>query len=216
MVAGKLICRRRGALSDDERGERELDLTSPQVRADVIAAANTAAEVVLRIFRHGEKDNDVTEAVQKVAPAYDCKSVEGVLSHQMEQALEETGTFSIRRMFNHDLLQPYHVLHVKPGKKGDKAESDDPGPMDVATNCICFSGFFFADKMNILINLFVSHGKVNMPESWSSVLISCAQKLPDPVLSSQKKSDPYSVRIPSNRVPDPINTMKIGYPVVYH
>ena len=28
---------------------------------------------------------DVTEALQKVASAYDCKVVEGVLSHQMKQ-----------------------------------------------------------------------------------------------------------------------------------
>lgn len=53
--------------------------------ADVIAAANTAAEVALRLVRPGKKNKDVTEAVQKVAAAYDCKIVEGVLSHQMKQ-----------------------------------------------------------------------------------------------------------------------------------
>lgn len=31
------------------------------------------------------QNKDVTEAVQKVAAAYDCKIVEGVLSHQMKQ-----------------------------------------------------------------------------------------------------------------------------------
>lgn len=33
------------------------------------------------------QNNDVTEAIQKVAAAYDCKIVEGVLSHQLKQKL---------------------------------------------------------------------------------------------------------------------------------
>lgn len=53
--------------------------------ADVIAAANTAAEVALRLVRPGKKNKDVTEAIQKVAAAYECKIVEGVLSHQLKQ-----------------------------------------------------------------------------------------------------------------------------------
>ncbi|KAL5720978.1 ERBB-3 BINDING PROTEIN 1 [Ranunculus cassubicifolius] len=53
--------------------------------ADVIAAANTAAEVALRLVRPGKTNKDVTEAIQKVAAAYDCKIVEGVLSHQLKQ-----------------------------------------------------------------------------------------------------------------------------------
>ncbi|KAK3003812.1 hypothetical protein RJ639_018956 [Escallonia herrerae] len=53
--------------------------------ADVLAAANTAAEVALRLVRPGRKNKDVTDAIQKVAAAYDCKIVEGVLSHQMKQ-----------------------------------------------------------------------------------------------------------------------------------
>ncbi|CAJ2659717.1 unnamed protein product [Trifolium pratense] len=53
--------------------------------ADVIAAANTAAEVALRLVKPGKKNQDVTDAIQKVAAAYDCRIVEGVLSHQMKQ-----------------------------------------------------------------------------------------------------------------------------------
>ncbi|KMZ74841.1 Methionine aminopeptidase,related [Zostera marina] len=53
--------------------------------ADVIAAANTAAEVALRLVRPGKNNKDVSEAIQKVAEAYDCKIVEGVLSHQLKQ-----------------------------------------------------------------------------------------------------------------------------------
>ncbi|XP_010529897.1 PREDICTED: ERBB-3 BINDING PROTEIN 1-like [Tarenaya hassleriana] len=54
-------------------------------KADVIAAANTAAEVALRLVRPGKKNQEVSEAIQKVAEAYDCKIVEGVLSHQMKR-----------------------------------------------------------------------------------------------------------------------------------
>ncbi|KAI3676280.1 hypothetical protein L1987_85885 [Smallanthus sonchifolius] len=53
--------------------------------ADVIAAANTAAEVALRLVKPGKKNQDVTKAIQEVAAAYDCKIVEGVLSHQLKQ-----------------------------------------------------------------------------------------------------------------------------------
>ncbi|XP_039145365.1 ERBB-3 BINDING PROTEIN 1 [Dioscorea cayenensis subsp. rotundata] len=53
--------------------------------ADVLAAASTAADVALRLVRPGKKNKDVTEAIQKVAAAYDCKIVEGVLSHQLKQ-----------------------------------------------------------------------------------------------------------------------------------
>ncbi|KAF5747632.1 EBP1 [Tripterygium wilfordii] len=52
---------------------------------DVIAAVNTAVEVAMRLVRPGKKKKDVTDAIQKVAAAYDCKIVEGVLSHQLKQ-----------------------------------------------------------------------------------------------------------------------------------
>ncbi|KAK1398186.1 ERBB-3 BINDING PROTEIN 1 like [Heracleum sosnowskyi] len=38
-----------------------------------------------RLVRPGKKNKDVSEAVQKVAATYDCKIVEGVLSHQLKQ-----------------------------------------------------------------------------------------------------------------------------------
>jgi methionine aminopeptidase len=37
------------------------------------------------LFLYFLQNKDVTEAVQKVAAAYDCKIVEGVLSHQLKQ-----------------------------------------------------------------------------------------------------------------------------------
>ena len=54
-------------------------------RADVVAVANTVAEVALKLVRPGKKNKYVTAAIQKVVAAYDCKIVEGVLSHQLEQ-----------------------------------------------------------------------------------------------------------------------------------
>ncbi|PPE02390.1 hypothetical protein GOBAR_AA39726 [Gossypium barbadense] len=41
--------------------------------------------VALRLVRPGKKNKDVSDAIQKVAAAYDCKIVEGVLSHQLKQ-----------------------------------------------------------------------------------------------------------------------------------
>lgn len=41
--------------------------------------------MALRLVRPGKKNQDVTDAIQKVVAAYDCRIVEGVLSHQMKQ-----------------------------------------------------------------------------------------------------------------------------------
>ena len=49
-------------------------------RADVLRAAWTAAEVAMRLVRVGNKNWQVTEAVSKVAAAWDCKPVEGTVA----------------------------------------------------------------------------------------------------------------------------------------
>ena len=46
-------------------------------RADVLKAAWHAAEVAMRIIKVGNKNWAVTEAIHKVAAAWDCKPVEG-------------------------------------------------------------------------------------------------------------------------------------------
>lgn len=46
-------------------------------RADVLKAAWTAAEVAMRLVKVGNKNWAVTEAVNKVAAAFECKPVEG-------------------------------------------------------------------------------------------------------------------------------------------
>jgi methionine aminopeptidase len=50
--------------------------------ADVLITAHTTVELAMRLVRSRKKDKDVAEAIQKVV-AYDCKIVEGVLSHQL-------------------------------------------------------------------------------------------------------------------------------------
>jgi methionine aminopeptidase len=49
-------------------------------RADALRAAWTAAEVAMRLVRVGNKNWQVTEAVSKVAAAWDCKPVEGTFA----------------------------------------------------------------------------------------------------------------------------------------
>lgn len=52
-------------------------------KADVMKAAWTAAEVALRMMRPGTKTYAVSDAVDKVAKAFGCTAVEGMLSHQL-------------------------------------------------------------------------------------------------------------------------------------
>ncbi|RPD60115.1 proliferation-associated protein 1 [Lentinus tigrinus ALCF2SS1-7] len=54
-------------------------------KADVIQAAWHAAEVVQRLVKVGNKNWQVTDAVNKVAAAFGCKAVEGMLSCQQSQ-----------------------------------------------------------------------------------------------------------------------------------
>ena len=53
--------------------------------ADVISAAKTAFEAALRLIRPGKTVNEVAPVLQKIAEAYGCTVVEGVMSHQMKQ-----------------------------------------------------------------------------------------------------------------------------------
>ncbi|KAG5680704.1 hypothetical protein PVAND_010195 [Polypedilum vanderplanki] len=54
-------------------------------RADVILAAYNAAQATLRLVKDGKGNYGVTEAVQKIAESYNCKPIEGMLSHQLKQ-----------------------------------------------------------------------------------------------------------------------------------
>lgn len=53
--------------------------------ADVMMAAWTAAEGVLRKMKPGVKNTEVSKIIQKAAEAYKCNPLEGVLSHEVRQ-----------------------------------------------------------------------------------------------------------------------------------
>jgi len=54
-------------------------------RADVVMAAWNAAEAALRLVQVGNTNTAVTEAFGKVAAEFQCKPVQGVLSHQLKK-----------------------------------------------------------------------------------------------------------------------------------
>merc|ERR1719211_144406 len=54
-------------------------------KADVLLAAHLASEAALRLVKPGNETYEVTETVSKIGEAFDCKPVEGMLSHQLEQ-----------------------------------------------------------------------------------------------------------------------------------
>ncbi|KAF4516882.1 hypothetical protein B566_EDAN011226 [Ephemera danica] len=54
-------------------------------KADVMLAAHHASQAALRLLKPGNETYQITEAVQKVAEAYNCKPIEGMLSHQLKQ-----------------------------------------------------------------------------------------------------------------------------------
>lgn len=54
-------------------------------RADVVMAAWNAAEAAVRLVQVGNTNTKVTEAFGKVAAEFNCKPVQGVLSHQLKK-----------------------------------------------------------------------------------------------------------------------------------
>lgn len=53
--------------------------------ADVIAAAYTGAEAMMRMVKPGASNTDIPGVLEKIAAAHGCTVVEGVLSHQMKR-----------------------------------------------------------------------------------------------------------------------------------
>ncbi|TRY55588.1 hypothetical protein DNTS_021480 [Danionella cerebrum] len=54
-------------------------------KADVIKAAHLCAEAALRLVKPGNQNTEVTEAWNKIAQAFKCNPIEGMLSHQLKQ-----------------------------------------------------------------------------------------------------------------------------------
>lgn len=53
--------------------------------ADVVAAAHAAYEAASRLVRAGRRAKEVGPVLSKIAEAYGCTLVEGVLSHEMKR-----------------------------------------------------------------------------------------------------------------------------------
>jgi len=54
-------------------------------QADALMAAHLASEAALRLVKPGGETYAITETVQKIAESFECKPIEGMLSHQLEQ-----------------------------------------------------------------------------------------------------------------------------------
>jgi len=54
-------------------------------KADVIMAAHLASEAALRLVKPGMENTEVTDTVTEIGKAYECKPVEGMVSHNLEQ-----------------------------------------------------------------------------------------------------------------------------------
>lgn len=54
-------------------------------RADVVMAAWAAAEAALRLVQPGNTNTQVTDAFGKIAADFNCKPVQGILSHQVKK-----------------------------------------------------------------------------------------------------------------------------------
>jgi methionine aminopeptidase len=54
-------------------------------QADCFMAAYLASEVAIKLMRPGNKNAQVTRAIAKVAEAFGCAPISGVLSHQMKR-----------------------------------------------------------------------------------------------------------------------------------
>lgn len=54
-------------------------------QADVLLAAHTASEAALRMLKPGAKTYTITDTIDKIAKAYGCTALEGMLSHQLSK-----------------------------------------------------------------------------------------------------------------------------------
>lgn len=62
---------------------KEAPVTGRQ--ADVIQAAFYASEAAMSLLQPGKTNWDITDAIQKISQEYECKPIEGMLSHQVQK-----------------------------------------------------------------------------------------------------------------------------------
>jgi len=80
-------------------------------KADVILAAYNALQAALRLLTPGNKNNDVTQVINKVIDSYACKPLEGVLSHEIKKHLID-GNNCIINKESFDMRVDEHEFNV--------------------------------------------------------------------------------------------------------
>mmetsp|Transcript_55596 Transcript_55596/g.146685 ORF Transcript_55596/g.146685 Transcript_55596/m.146685 type:complete len:374 (-) Transcript_55596:327-1448(-) len=54
-------------------------------KADALQAAKVAADTIIRLLQPGKKNSELTGLIEKAVEAFGCKSVDGVVSHQIKR-----------------------------------------------------------------------------------------------------------------------------------
>lgn len=86
-------------------------------KADVVMAAYTAAEAVLRLMRPGKSNEQVTDLIAKVAKIYGVEPLDGVISHQMKRYVIDASKCIVNRQSleakaNKWEFEPYEVYNL--------------------------------------------------------------------------------------------------------
>ena len=74
---------------------------------------NNTSFVALRLLKAGGTNAEITDAIQKVAASYDCKPVEGVLSHHISRFVLDGTKVIITR------ADPDHLVDLVTFAEGD-------------------------------------------------------------------------------------------------
>eukprot|EP00274_Cyanoptyche_gloeocystis_P003037 CAMPEP_0196651536 /NCGR_PEP_ID=MMETSP1086-20130531/544_1 /TAXON_ID=77921 /ORGANISM="Cyanoptyche gloeocystis , Strain SAG4.97" /LENGTH=418 /DNA_ID=CAMNT_0041981599 /DNA_START=28 /DNA_END=1284 /DNA_ORIENTATION=+ len=85
--------------------------------ADVIMAAWNAGEAALRLVKPGNKNTQVTAAIEKIAKEYGVNAVEGVLSHQMKRFVIDASKVimnktTVDQKVDEVTFEPNDVYHI--------------------------------------------------------------------------------------------------------
>jgi len=87
------------------------EITGPL--ANVLSATFYASEIALKLLKVGGTNQEITEAIEKVAKTFNCKPVEGVLSHQMSRFVLDHTKVIINKP---DLDQNVDLIHFEQGE----------------------------------------------------------------------------------------------------
>lgn len=75
--------------------------------ADVVLAAYTAAEAVLRLMRPGNSNVQISDVITKVANEFEVEPLEGVLSHQMKRYVIDGSKVILNRQTLESKAEPW-------------------------------------------------------------------------------------------------------------